>query len=199
MAAKDEKVRDKGLENIMDLDAMTNYANNREILIKQKEKTKPFVAEEVLATSKHRGSGWSAGPSRSRGDSKPRGRFGTGRPRVVCTRCGSWNHDSNSNSCTARGLRCRQCGKIGHYARKCPGRGQNEWRRPENDANALDEAEAWKEEVPRRPKPEDISKVDDSGSNGSDGHIFCMIDSYPVEFLIDSGSSINTITEDVIN
>lgn len=160
MAAKDEKVRDKGLENIMDLDALTNYANNREILIQQKEKTKPFVAEEVLATSKHRGSGWSAGPSRSRGDSKPRGRFGTSRPRVVCTRCGSWNHDSNSNSCTARGLRCRQCGKIGHYARKCPGRGQNEWRRPENDANALDEAEAWKEEVPRRPKPEDISKVE---------------------------------------
>ncbi|XP_055615229.1 uncharacterized protein K02A2.6-like [Toxorhynchites rutilus septentrionalis] len=40
MGAYDERVRDKGLESTMDLDALTNYAINREILLKQKERVK---------------------------------------------------------------------------------------------------------------------------------------------------------------
>lgn len=143
MTAKDEKVRDKGLENNMDLNDLTNYANNRELLIKQKEKAKPFASEEVLETSNQREGGKSSGHHRdeltrsysarpahswgaSRSTDNPQRRFGPGRPRVSCQGCGSWNHDSNSQSCPARRLRCHQCGHVGHYARKCPNRRQNQ-------------------------------------------------------------------------
>ena len=46
MGAKDEKVRDKGMENLITLDELTNYALNRETLLKQKSKSRPF-GEEV--------------------------------------------------------------------------------------------------------------------------------------------------------
>lgn len=42
-----------------------------------------------------------------------------------------------------------------------------------------------------------IRQVEKAGTNLKDGLITCMIDEYPVEFLIDSGSAINTITEDI--
>lgn len=42
MGARDERVRDKGLEVVIGLDDLTNYAINREVLLKQKAKNKPF-------------------------------------------------------------------------------------------------------------------------------------------------------------
>lgn len=45
MGARDEKVRDKGVENTIDLDTLTNYAINREVLLKLKEKERPFKSE----------------------------------------------------------------------------------------------------------------------------------------------------------
>ncbi|XP_058449163.1 uncharacterized protein LOC131429133 [Malaya genurostris] len=48
MGARDDKVRDKGLENAMTLDEVINYAINREILVNQREKLKPFRGETEL-------------------------------------------------------------------------------------------------------------------------------------------------------
>nr|XP_029732981.1 uncharacterized protein LOC115253765 [Aedes albopictus] len=64
MGARDEKVRDKGLENVMSLDEVITYAMNREILLKQREKQKPFCSEAELhseVTSDLNGSQWVGG------------------------------------------------------------------------------------------------------------------------------------------
>ncbi|XP_035916265.1 uncharacterized protein LOC118513961 [Anopheles stephensi] len=45
VGASDERVRDKDLEGVMDLNNLINYAINREVLVKQKEKSHPFKGE----------------------------------------------------------------------------------------------------------------------------------------------------------
>ncbi|XP_062538003.1 uncharacterized protein K02A2.6-like [Armigeres subalbatus] len=51
MGAFDERVRDKGLEGTLDLDGITNYAMNREMLLKQKEKAKALAGESAVVAS----------------------------------------------------------------------------------------------------------------------------------------------------
>lgn len=136
MGASDERVRDKGLEGVMDLNSLINYAVNREVLVKQKEKNLPFkegtsalavnyTAEKKTAPrwNDQRGQKWSAG-YRSSQD---------------CSRCGSWRHQAKD--CPARNSRCNTCKQLGHFARKCTaGRntmraihstGRFRWQKPE--------------------------------------------------------------------
>ncbi|CAH8514503.1 unnamed protein product, partial [Dicrocoelium dendriticum] len=39
--------------------------------------------------------------------------------KLSCYRCGSTSHKANFAGCPARSLKCKNCGKIGHYARCC--------------------------------------------------------------------------------
>lgn len=181
MGARDEKVRDKGLENVMGLNELTNYAVNREVLIKQKEKTKAFREDEtrgVVATVKQ---DWNRGSSSREmnrhppklefqryGSERVSSRSFDRRNHSKCERCGSFNHDKDARNCSARNARCNRCAKIGHYARECTAsrmpssRSRYVWKRsegrPVEEANSLRETE-WEENLPRRPELEDISKV----------------------------------------
>lgn len=162
MGARDERVRDKGLESIMDLDDLTSYAINREILLQQRDKSKPFRQEETVSTVKQDWSRRSAVRNRFQDGSNFTNRSSAKRSRTECDRCGSWNHVGNNPRCPALGSRCHQCGVTGHFSRKCrrvEGR-KTTWRRSSKEANVVSEAEGWIEEMPRRPKPEDISKVE---------------------------------------
>ncbi|XP_058827614.1 uncharacterized protein LOC131687538 [Topomyia yanbarensis] len=51
VGASDERVGDKGLESIMNLDELVNYAVNQEVLQKQKEKSYPFRPEAGVVAS----------------------------------------------------------------------------------------------------------------------------------------------------
>lgn len=181
MGARDEKVRDKGLENVMGLNELTNYAINREVLVKQKEKTKAFRDDDVrnvVATVKQ---DWNKGPSsrgmnsyfpkrefRRNGSEGNSSRSFDGRYRSKCNRCGSSNHDGDARNCSARNARCNRCAKIGHYARVCnasrtpPPRNRYVWKRSDGrsveETNSLQENE-WQEDLPRRPESDDLSKV----------------------------------------
>lgn len=186
MGARDERVRDKGLENVMQLDDLTSYAINREILMQQKEKAKPYRQEDSIATVNQKrhdrstdrrrysdgfkfreAQEWSRRPvshKRFPGDSKFGGRAGTSRPRGECDRCGSWNHDENYPRCPAIGSRCHECNGTGHFARRCrnvnAGQRRTNWKRSAKEANSVSGPDDWKAEIPRRPKPEDVSKVE---------------------------------------
>ncbi|XP_055527964.1 uncharacterized protein LOC129720507 [Wyeomyia smithii] len=121
MGARDERVRDKGLEDVMNLDEIISYAVNREILIRQKEKSKPFRDElpsGSVATVKQE---WA---SRSRMKSGTKySEFNRENQReryqAECGRCGSYRHSSYSSICLAQKARCNQCRRIGHFVRKC--------------------------------------------------------------------------------
>lgn len=181
MGARDEKVRDKGLENVMDLNDLTNYAINREVLVKQKEKSRAFREDEArsaVAAIKPEWNGGSKGIGMIRQPSKfefrrsiperDSSRSSSRRFVAKCNRCGSFNHDDGARDCSARNARCNRCTKVGHYARMCnlprppPPKTRYVWKRPNErvneEANSLQENE-WKEELPRRPVVEDISKV----------------------------------------
>lgn len=121
MGAKDERVRDKGLENVMNLDDLTNYAINREILAKQKGKQNSFNSEQGTSSISY------VKQERStNGSTSYRGRFTLKdrRPNIECDRCGSWKHRKDSRDCYARNARCNNCGARGHFSRKCSASGQ---------------------------------------------------------------------------
>lgn len=182
MGARDEKVRDKGLENVMSLDEIITYAMNREVLFKQREKQKPFCAgTELNSVSSSRIKSRNASPNpvgrgnqRQRFEKQPtfrRTNPGETGSRGGCNRCGSFRHSGDARDCFARGATCNNCGQRGHYARMCSNRavqrGSRSWRsepRPHRngEANSVNEkaAEPWIEEVPRRPTTDDIAKVE---------------------------------------
>lgn len=182
MGAKDERVRDKGLESVMDLDELTSYAINREILIHQREKTKSLRQDEIVAAVKQEGccrsvyhnsnrcnkvADYNRRPA-DRGNFKNGLKFGrqalANRPNYECGRCGSWKHGSNFPRCPAIGSKCHQCNGTGHFARQCrkanPEQRKTTWKRSSMEANALSDTDCWNEDLPRRPKPEDVSKVE---------------------------------------
>lgn len=180
MGARDEKVRDKGLENTMDLDQLTNYAINREVLLMQKEREKPFRADGEAITVSHVGSerarmpppnrsqfykgkgddsqkkGWTnpTGTTRSwskGSDTKPR----SGR-RPECGNCGSYGHESGSKFCPGNSISCNNCGRLGHFARKCrQGRGKGAQQNPR----------VWKKEVNSINQSGHIDDLEDDEEN----------------------------------
>lgn len=184
MGARDEKVRDKGLENVMSLDEVINYAMNREVLLKQRVKQQPFRGEmEVNSVSSNRSQGRNASPKQNTGGKHRFGRQASNqrfrqddrpprdRPQDGCERCGSFRHSSDYEDCFARLAKCNYCGQQGHYARKCdnrvPQRGNRSSRRREprrrsqfGEANSVNVSDSWEEELPRRPTAEDIAKVE---------------------------------------
>lgn len=168
MGAFDERVRDKGLEGTFNLDELTNYAMNRELLVKQKEKAKVFKEEpSVIANVKQEWHGRSGfrGPLAT---GQVRGRAvqsGTRQMSNECGRCGSYRHRTNDPNCPAYKARCNRCGKIGHFGRKCRGgsnKSRGSWntvKRPKEEADAVEPIDEWNEELPRRPIPDDIQQV----------------------------------------
>ncbi|XP_062558374.1 uncharacterized protein LOC134223245 [Armigeres subalbatus] len=172
MGAHDEKVRDKGLENVMSLDEIVTYAMNREILMKQREKQKPFRAEADVNSVRSNRSTARFHPrqnaSNPRFEKQKYVRPAGNRSLSECMRCGSFRHSGDSRECFARGANCSNCGQRGHYARKCGNRNvqRNRPSKPEprrisfSEANSVNAAESWKEEIPHRPTTADIAKVE---------------------------------------
>lgn len=122
VGAFDERIRDKGLESIMNLDELINYAMNREILIKQKERSQPLRSEAgVVALVKMDSDRKSGSRGGNYGQSVKRERKweNFGRTGIECNRCGSWNHHRDSRDCLARNANCHKCGRYCHFARKC--------------------------------------------------------------------------------
>lgn len=122
VGAFDERIRDKGLESIMSLDELMNYAINREVLLKQKEKSQPFRSEAGIVASVKQDWGRQSGSrSGNYGQAVKRERKweNHGQAGNQCNRCGSWDHDRDSKYCRARKANCHNCGRYGHFSRNC--------------------------------------------------------------------------------
>lgn len=103
IGAKSEKVRDKGLEGSLSLDALVQYAIAREIVESQKQTVKEEKKEQLMDV---------AYIQRNKS-------FGTKGTLTSCSRCGSFKHDNQDIKCPAKNETCHKCNKKGHFARKC--------------------------------------------------------------------------------
>lgn len=171
MGARDDRVKDKGLENVMGLDELTNYAINREILMKQKAKSHPFQHDPDASVSAVKQVWERRPPSKRRvpgmAPFKREKQWNEGnRARLECDRCGSWKHHRDARNCIARTSRCNNCGRTGHFARKCRAarktqiKARSTWKRTEDEANALREEDYDDEQPHRRTMSGESMKVE---------------------------------------
>ncbi|XP_062550979.1 uncharacterized protein LOC134215916 [Armigeres subalbatus] len=170
MGARDERVRDKGLEDVMNLDELINYAINREILLKQKERAQRF-SEERLPTPgvnqiRNKRPRYNDVNQRKYGANMNGQRRIDLRDGTGCSRCGSSIHKADSANCVARNARCNNCHNIGHFARKCRGAGnkrtfdtRNKSNRPRAEANFVSYGAELKEEAMKQTEGEQGTKV----------------------------------------
>lgn len=172
MGARDERVRDKGLEDVMSLDELINYAVNREVLLKQKGKARPFSEDPSTTAATVNQIRTKRQEYTDRSDAKNgptvsyRQRMER-RGQAECSRCGSSYHRTESTNCYARNARCNSCGKLGHFSRKCRSTGNaratdrryQQRYRPYSEMNTVHREDVWKEESQKHPATDQSSKV----------------------------------------
>lgn len=114
-----------------------------------------------------------------------------------CGRCGSSRHQSNDETCSARGKTCHSCGKIGHYRQYCktlkgPMKRRNEEERTLRDDTryARNNSQNAKDNKKRKIEVDYVFNVDD------DATVECSLGGIKTNMLVDSGCKVNLITKE---
>ena len=111
--------------------------------------------------------------------------------RKTCNNCGGeWPHQNGT--CPAKGQTCRKCNKLNHFARKC---------------------RSTEKHPTRAPQTKDVRPLDVTENNSSDSEMECYaletkpklskpqinirVNGHVINFLIDTGSSINVISKTI--
>lgn len=115
MGAHSEKVRDKGLETVMTLDQLTQYAIGREVMEAQKNANKQNFfseAKEVGAVMSRPSRVTQRYTSQTRSQNRFQNRFQPfDRRQRKCFRCGSNGHLGNEDCCPGHRSTCHGCKK----------------------------------------------------------------------------------------
>lgn len=108
--ARSQKVRDKGVDEDITLDKLSQYAIKQEKLVEQKEAFKrPADGGGEESYVSRIDQSWQSKRQKTN---------------ETCTRCGSVEHDSSSQSCRARLAKCFSCQNRGHLAKCCKSKKQ---------------------------------------------------------------------------
>lgn len=111
---------------------------------------------------------------------------------VVCYRCGSRNHKSNSEKCSAKDAMCYDCGVKGHFANsrfcKNPKRGKREASQ-----------RRYELEPPTKRRKMNVRNIEDNevvcNVNSTGVNVVCRIEGLYVRMLVDSGTNRNIVDE----
>lgn len=113
-------------------------------------------------------------------------KYFNGPDRMECSRCGLKGHKSNDTECSARDKKCSKCDKIGHFARKCFTKGNE---------NIEPRSKLFKREPVRM-----ITGYDDyddvfcvSTCDDDNNKIWCKVGGVVTEVVVDSGTKRNIV------
>lgn len=124
----------------------------------------------------------------------------TRRPFTTCYRCGSKSHNGNGLRCPARGKKCDQCYKIGHFSNVCRSANKRKYPEKRSDGNTFETQAKRRKQHGNVRAIEATEDIDDEPSfiyNIGDGDelLWVKIGGVLVQVLIDSGSSKNIIDD----
>lgn len=142
MGAASEKVKDKGLEGVMTLDQLTQYAIMREMLENQKTSSKKFYENDVKEVALIREK-----PRRFEAQHRQATRYRKQNQLPTfstpynkqCFRCGSKTHFARNPSCPAINAECHLCKKKGHFAKECRTKSVKLEKKPETTVNEIED------------------------------------------------------------
>lgn len=114
--------------------------------------------------------------------------------RFICYSCGRKGHVQGNDQCPAKYTKCANCGRLGHWAKRCYSRGDSQKRRQQSPGRGL-------------PPPKRIRAIteEDDKQQASDYIFFAMgrnvfefkVGGVSIPMTIDSGADANVITSDV--
>ncbi|XP_011858920.1 PREDICTED: uncharacterized protein K02A2.6-like [Vollenhovia emeryi] len=111
-----------------------------------------------------------------------------------CGRCGSYKHTSEDNNCPARGRKCHDCGKLGHFRQYCKTQGIRKRKADEikKQDGEKKEKQARKGSGINRVENEEVDYVFNVNYNAT---VECEVGGVKINMLIDSGCKLNLITD----
>ncbi|XP_064469773.1 uncharacterized protein K02A2.6-like [Ornithodoros turicata] len=111
---------------------------------------------------------------------------GKNKPRAICYRCGSTSHLANNEKCPARQQRCRKCHKLGHFQVMCQSR-----------KNADDKNVRYCHGEDTTKNDYEILKVNKDRLSNGGIYVNVIISGTTLNFLVDTGSTVSLIPENV--
>ncbi|XP_053617728.1 uncharacterized protein K02A2.6-like [Plodia interpunctella] len=113
--------------------------------------------------------------------------------RKSCGRCGSTRHQSEDDSCPAKGKKCHHCGRIGHFRQYCKTPKGYVKRKNEEQGTSKDnkgQARNIRDNKKRKIEVDYVFNVED------DATVDCSIGGIKINMLVDSGCKVNLITKE---
>ena len=120
---------------------------------------------------------------------------GQGASRKECGNCGSWKHSTGASMCSAKKAKCRKCGKIGHFERKCRSSSATPSPKPAQSTHHVDS-------FPQTPESCVDGDLDTSicgvrAGNNPQVKVDVRIDNKQVAMELDTGAAVSLIGEDL--
>lgn len=191
------RIRRRALRDNYTLDKLIEETRALELSEKRATEMEASIAKPVNAVRQEgvHSRGRSRGHFRGRARGRARGRgAGRGNPQQVTNsndRCGNCGGDKNHKRCPAVGLECRNCKKLNHFAKVC--------RSKTHSVNLTESSKQSSGQLSDSSCDEYVFKVHSNNSCNVIPSVHAKVFDSNVEFLVDTGSSVNIISKSVFN